>query len=611
MVCVDIHWKKFHNFVSNHSKTCTMKHRSLFFILAIILGTFTLSAQHPLPSHSYLEIFDIETGKHSVIKEFSFVIEAPNWTPDGKWLVVNKGGKLYKIAPDGSTDLIEINTGDITQCNNDHVISADGSFIGISSNDPSNKRSYNSYVYIVPFEGGEPQRITPLGPSYLHGISPDGKQVAYCAFRGEKMEQDIYVMPVKGGKEVRLTDAPGLDDGPEYSPDGKTIWFNSVRSGRMQIWKMDTKGRNQTQMTFDPDMNSWFPHISPDNEKVVYIAYHDYEIDPGSHIADLNVQLRMIPAEGGEPEVLVEFFGGQGSLNVNSWSPDSRKFAYVSYRLTEELEAPAKEMAVQLYSVRSLIGTPELFAKNHDYVLSRLAQMGYTSAEAATYENGMFSGLSPAQFRKEVEDAGLKLISSHATRPLTRDELASGDYTKALEWWDECIKAHKEAGIPRLVMSWAPGLNSVAEFKVMAAYLDAIGEKCNNEGIRFGYHNHNQEFKVVEGTTMMDQIMENTKPENVFFEMDVYWAVVGGVSPVEYMKRYPGRFEVMHIKDKNELGQSGMVGFDAIFRNFAKAGVEAFVVELEQASTPNILKGLRESALYIRNAEFVKESYAR
>ena len=588
-----------------------MKHRSLFFILAIILGTFTLSAQHPLPSHSYLEIFDIETGKHSVIKEFSFVIEAPNWTPDGKWLVVNKGGKLYKIAPDGSTDLIEINTGDITQCNNDHVISADGSFIGISSNDPSNKRSYNSYVYIVPFEGGEPQRITPLGPSYLHGISPDGKQVAYCAFRGEKMEQDIYVMPVKGGKEVRLTDAPGLDDGPEYSPDGKTIWFNSVRSGRMQIWKMDTKGRNQTQMTFDPDMNSWFPHISPDNEKVVYIAYHDYEIDPGSHIADLNVQLRMIPAEGGEPEVLVEFFGGQGSLNVNSWSPDSRKFAYVSYRLTEELEAPAKEMAVQLYSVRSLIGTPELFAKNHDYVLSRLAQMGYTSAEAATYENGMFSGLSPAQFRKEVEDAGLKLISSHATRPLTRDELASGDYTKALEWWDECIKAHKEAGIPRLVMSWAPGLNSVAEFKVMAAYLDAIGEKCNNEGIRFGYHNHNQEFKVVEGTTMMDQIMENTKPENVFFEMDVYWAVVGGVSPVEYMKKYPGRFEVMHIKDKNELGQSGMVGFDAIFRNFAKAGVEAFVVELEQASTPNILKGLRESALYIRNAEFVKESYAR
>ena len=408
------------------------------------------------------------------------MIEAPNWTPDGKWLVVNKNGRLYKIAPDGSTDLIEINTGDITQCNNDHVISADGSFIGISSNDPSNRRSYNSYVYVVPFEGGEPRKVTPLGPSYLHGISPDGKQVAYCAFRGENMEQDIYVMPVKGGKEVRLTVAPGLDDGPEYSLDGKTIWFNSVRTGRMQVWKMDTKGRNQTQMTFDEDMNSWFPHISPDGEKVVYIAYHDYEIDPGSHIADLNVQLRMIPAQGGDPEVLVEFFGGQGSLNVNSWSPDSRKFAYVSYRLTEELEAPAKDMAVQLYSVRSLIGTPELFAKNHDYVLSRLAQMGYTSAEAATYENGLFSGLKPAEFKKEVEEAGLKLISSHATRPLTKDELSSGDYTKALEWWDACIAAHKEAGIPRLVMSWAPGLKSVAEFKVMAAYLDEVGKMCND-----------------------------------------------------------------------------------------------------------------------------------
>ena len=151
-----------------------MKFRNLLCLLAFITVTSSAFGQHPLPSHSYLEIFDIETGEHTVIKEFPFVIEAPNWTPDGKWLVVNKNGRLYKIAPDGSTDLIEINTGDITQCNNDHVISADGSFIGISSNDPSNRRSYNSYVYVVPFEGGEPRKVTPLGPSYLHGISPDG-----------------------------------------------------------------------------------------------------------------------------------------------------------------------------------------------------------------------------------------------------------------------------------------------------------------------------------------------------------------------------------------------------------------------------------------------------
>ena len=564
-----------------------------------------LYAQNSAQVTSYLEIYDLETREHHVIKEFPFLIEAPNWTPDGEWLVVNRGGKIYKIAPDGSTDLIQINTGAITQCNNDHVISADGKWLSISSNDP-NARGYSSYVYILPFEGGEPRKITPLGPSYLHGISPNGKEIAYCAFRGPNNEQDIYVMPVKGGKEVRLTDAPGLDDGPEYSPNGKQIWFNSVRTGRMQVWRMDKNGKNQTQMTFDEDMNSWFPHISPDGEKVVYIAYHDYEIDPGDHIANLNVQLRMIPAAGGEPEVLTELFGGQGTINVNSWSPDSKKFAYVSYRLTEEMTAPKKEMGVQLYSVRSLIGTPELFAQNHKYVLSRLAQMGYTSAEVASYEGGKFSGLSPKEFRSVINSAGLEISSSHTTRPLTRAELASGDYSEALSWWEECIAAHKEAGITRLIMSYANKIDNEEGLKVMAEYLNAIGEMCNAAGIRFGYHNHSAELERVGRTTMLDYLLTNTDPAKVFFQLDVYWTVMGGASPVEYMQKYAGRFEMIHIKDKYEIGQSGMVGFEPIFRNFRKAGVQAFVVEMEYASTPNILKGLRESALYLRNAEYVK-----
>ena len=564
-----------------------------------------LYAQNSAQVTSYLEIYDLETREHQVIKEFPFLIEAPNWTPDGEWLVVNRGGKIYKIAPDGSTDLIEINTGAITQCNNDHVISADGKWLSISSNDP-NARGYSSYVYILPFEGGEPRKITPEGPSYLHGISPNGKEIAYCAFRGPNNEQDIYVMPVKGGKEVRLTDAPGLDDGPEYSPDGKQIWFNSVRTGRMQVWRMDKNGKNQTQMTFDEDMNSWFPHISPDGEKVVYIAYHDYEIDPGDHLANLNVQLRMIPAAGGEPEVLTELFGGQGTINVNSWSPDSKKFAYVSYRLTEEMTAPKKEMGVQLYSVRSLLGTPELFAQNHKYVLSRLAQMGYTSAEVASYENGLFSGLSPKEFRSVINSAGLEISSSHTTRPLTRAELSSGDYSEALSWWKECIAAHKEAGITRLIMSYANKIDNEAGLKVMAEYLNAIGEMCNAAGIRFGYHNHSAELERVGRTTMLDYLLTNTDPAKVFFQLDVYWTVMGGASPVEYMQKYAGRFEMIHIKDKYEIGQSGMVGFEPIFRNFRKAGVQAFVVEMEYASTPNILKGLRESALYLRNAEYVK-----
>ena len=542
---------------------------SLAWALAV---TVPALAQHPEPTVSYLEIFDVETGTHRVIKEFPFVVEAPNWTPDGQWLVVNTGGRLCKIAPDGSTDLITIDTGALTQCNNDHVITADGKWIGLSSNDPENKRGYNSYVYVLPFGSGDARKITPLGPSYLHGISPDGKLAAYCAFRGPDQEQDVYVMPVKGGQEKRLTDAPGLDDGPEFSPDGKYIWFNSVRTGRMQVWKMRKNGKEQTQMTFDEDMNSWFPHISPDGKKVVYIAYHDYEVDPGSHIADLNVQLRMIPASGGDPKVLVEFFGGQGSINVNSWSPDSKKFAYISYRLKEELEAPRKKMNVQLYSLRSLIGTPERFAQNHGYVLSRLAQMGFTGAEAASYDNGKFSGMEPAEFRKALNDAGLEFVSSHTSRTLSKDELSSGDFSEALKWWDSCIAAHKAAGVPYLVMSYSQQLSSETELKTMAAYLDAIGKKCREAGIRFGYHSHSHEFRKVGDTTMMDWFIAHTAPENVFFEMDVYWAVVGGVSPVEYMKKYPNRFELLHIKDKYEIGQSGMVGFEPIFKNVGISG---------------------------------------
>lgn len=563
-------------------------------------GAIGAFAQQSSQVISYLEIYDLETETHQVIKEFPYLIEAPNWTPDGKWLVVNKEGRLYKISPDGSGDLVEINTGTINQCNNDHVISADGKWIALSSNDPSVK-DWKSYVFTVPFEGGEPKKITPVGPSYLHGISPDGKMIAYCAFRGPENEADVYAMPVKGGKEVRLTDAPGLDDGPEYSMDGKHIWFNSVRSGRMQVWRMRANGKEQTQMTFDKDMNSWFPHISPDGEKVVYIAYHDYEVAPGDHTPNQNVQLRMIPAKGGEPKVLVKLFGGQGSINVNSWSPDSKKFAYISYRMAEEITAPSKEMAVQLYSARQLIGSPELFAKNHEYVLGRLAQMGYTGAEAASYSDGLFSGMEPEDFKAALNKAGLELVSSHTTRVLSSDELSSGNYEAAMKWWDQCIEAHKKAGIPRLVMSYSPKLDTEAELKVMAEYLNAIGSRCNAAGIRFGYHNHAHEFAKVGNTTMMDYFIANTDPAKVFIEMDVYWAVVGGAAPVEYMHKYPGRFELLHIKDKKEIGQSGMVGFDAIFRNFDMAGTKGFIVEMEEASTQNILKGLRESALYLRN----------
>ncbi len=277
--------------------------------------------------NSFLEILDVESGERVIIKEFNKVIEAPNWTADGKWLVYNSEGRIYRIRPEKGAEPEEIPTGFAVNCNNDHVLSPDNRHIAVSHH---TAEDYKSRIYILPIEGGNPTLITPMGESYLHGWSPDGQFLSYCANRGGNY--DVYVIPAAGGREIRLTDAEGLDDGPEYSPDGRHIWFNSVRTGLMQVWRMDADGSNQTQMTFDEDLNSWFPHISPDGKKVIYICYRKGDLLPGEHLPDLNVLLRMIPAEGGEPRTLAELFGGQGTINVNSWSPDSRKVAFVSYK---------------------------------------------------------------------------------------------------------------------------------------------------------------------------------------------------------------------------------------------------------------------------------------
>lgn len=276
---------------------------------------------------SLLEILDINTGKREIVREFNYLIEAPNWTPNGKWLVYNSGGKLYKLSPENPAEPELINTDFASNCNNDHVISADSKYIAISS---STVEDHQSRVYIVPFEGGVPRLVTPLGPSYLHGISPDNKFLSYCAERSGNY--DVYVIPLNGGKEIRLTTADGLDDGPEYSPDGKYIWFNSVQSGLMQVWRMKPNGSEQTQMTFDETRNSWFPHVSPDGKQVIFITYTKGDLQPGEHLPNKNVELRIMPTTGGEPQTVARLFGGQGSINVNSWSPDSKKVAFVSYR---------------------------------------------------------------------------------------------------------------------------------------------------------------------------------------------------------------------------------------------------------------------------------------
>ena len=281
---------------------------------------------------SVLEIFDLKTRKRTVLREFDGVIEAPNWTKDGKALVYNAEGHLYRYDLE-TNDIVMIDTGDCDMCNNDHVLSADGTRVAISSSRSKDaKEGFSSNVYVLPLSGGEPVRITRKSPSFLHGWSPDGQTLAYCAFRDAENGGDIYTIPVTGGEETQLTSAPGLNDGPEYSPDGQYIWFNSVRTGLMQAWRMKADGSGETQMTFDEDLNTWFPHVSPDGKKVLVICYHKGDLEPGQHLPGKNVLLRLLDPETGKLETLVELYGGQGTVNVNSWAPDSERFAFVSYR---------------------------------------------------------------------------------------------------------------------------------------------------------------------------------------------------------------------------------------------------------------------------------------
>ena len=254
------------------------------------------------------------------------MIEAPNWTNDGKYLVYNSKGHMYTYEL-ATGDIQETDTGIAIDCNNDHVLSSDNTQLAVSHHTSDDAKSR---IYILPFGGGEPRLITEKAPSYLHGWSPDGERLAYCAERNG--QYDIYTISVNGGQETQLTDLPGLDDGPEYSPDGQHIWFNSTRTGLMQVWRMETDGSNPTHIVQE-DANCWFPHVSPDGKWVVYIVYAKGDVSPGAHPPNKNVELRLIPAEGGESKTIAKLFGGQGTINVNSWSPDNHTLAFVSYRL--------------------------------------------------------------------------------------------------------------------------------------------------------------------------------------------------------------------------------------------------------------------------------------
>jgi TolB protein len=272
---------------------------------------------------SNLEILDVATGNATIVHQYRRSFQAPNWTPDGKALIYAQEGLLYRFDL-SARSAAPINTGFATRNNNDHVLSFDGRMMAISHH--AVEDSGRSIIYTVPATGGTPKRVTAKGPSYLHGWSPDGRWLVYTGIRGKEL--DVYKTPVMGGDEIRLTSAPGLDDGPEYTPDGKYIYFNSSRSGRMQIWRMRPDGSDQRQITND-GFNNWFPHISPDGRWIAYIAFPP-EVDKDDHPFYKHVLLRLMPVSGGPARVIAYVYGGQGTINVPSWSPDGKRLAFVS-----------------------------------------------------------------------------------------------------------------------------------------------------------------------------------------------------------------------------------------------------------------------------------------
>jgi dipeptidyl aminopeptidase/acylaminoacyl peptidase len=271
---------------------------------------------------STLETIAVASADRQVVYHTPDHIEAPNWSRDGKYFLFNSKGRIYKLPVTGGTPEL-LDTGSQTHCNNDHGLSPDGKQLAISDQTKDGK----SRVYVLPVTGGKPRLITPLAPSYWHGWSPDGKTLAYCGERNG--EFDIYTIPARGGKEKRLTTAPGLDDGPDYSPDGNYIYFNSERTGLMQIWRMKPDGSDQEPITTD-DYNNWFAHPSPNGRWLVFISYAK---DVKGHPPGQDVMLRLLSLSDRKIQVLAKLYGGQGTINVPSWSPDSRNVAFVSYQM--------------------------------------------------------------------------------------------------------------------------------------------------------------------------------------------------------------------------------------------------------------------------------------
>jgi TolB protein len=301
---------------------------------------------YPAQVLSSLEILDVVGGRYgagnrSVLRHFDTKIEAPNWSRDGSYLLYNSGGLLYTIPVDGSAEPTQINTGPLVKANNDHGISPDGTMLAMSDQSATDNISR---ISILPIGGSDHPRLLASNPttrSYWHAFTMDGRSIIYTATRPElNGDYDIFTKRISGGRERNLTHSPGLDDGPDVSPDGQWIYFNSTRSGNMKIWRMHMNGSNPEQITTDAEYRDWFAHPSPDGKWIAFVSFH-LDVDLSDHPPNHDALLRIMPADGSEPpRVLTTLFGGQGTMNVPSWSPDSTRIAFVTYRLRDGKAPP-------------------------------------------------------------------------------------------------------------------------------------------------------------------------------------------------------------------------------------------------------------------------------